>query len=226
MAHPPEFEIDRLVLVDDDDRVIGVAGKADCHLDGGRKHRALAAKPSYTPYPAADPIPALLGSGDVLPGLGGQNRGRNRLTLGHARVRSGFALLGTYDHEGRRFGLTTDLALLPLDRTRVVAASQLSGVRLSTEFNLPLAIVTSKYAKRYTVHPDNGGLMNDGDVPWRSAVALTGRTKKRGETWYLEARDGSYQVDGLLLHMPGYWEVYFDLTTGPVTERAQVAVER
>lgn len=179
--------------------------KIEPSLEGHkRKHRALAAKPSYTPYPAADPIPALLGSGDVLPGLGGQNRGRNRLTLGHARVRSGFALLGTYDHEGRRFGLTTELALLPLDRTRVVAASQLSGVRLSTEFNLPLAIVTSKYAKRYTVHPNNGGLMNDGDVPWRSAVALTGRTKKRGETWYLEARDGSYLRSDQVIHLRKY----------------------
>lgn len=40
------------------------------------------------------------------------------------------------------------------------------------------------------------------------------------------AADGWLQVDGLLLHMPGYWEVYFDITTGAVTERAQVAVER
>jgi len=36
----------------------------------------------------------------------------------------------------------------------------------------------------------------------------------------------TFQVDGLLLHMPGYWEVYFDVTTGAVTERAQLAVER
>ena len=31
-----------------------------------------------------------------------------------------------------------------------------------------------------------------------------------------------FLVEGLLLHMPGYWEVYFDLTSGPVTERAQL----
>jgi len=176
--------------------------KVEPSLEGHvRKHRALAAKPSFTAFPAPDPIPALLGTGEVIPGLGGQNRGRNRITLGHARVRSGFALLGTYDHGGRRFGLTTELAVLPLDRTRVVAPSQLSGVRLSTEFNLPLAIVTSKYAKRYTVHPENGGLMNDGPVTWRSAVALTGRTKKRGDVWYLEARDGSYLRSDQVIHL-------------------------
>lgn len=37
-----DFESERLVLVDGDDRVLGVAGKADCHVGGGRKHRALA----------------------------------------------------------------------------------------------------------------------------------------------------------------------------------------
>lgn len=35
-----------------------------------------------------------------------------------------------------------------------------------------------------------------------------------------------FAVEGLLLHMPGYWEIYFDVTTGPVTERAQLAIER
>ena len=36
--------------------------------------------------------------------------------------------------------------------------------------------------------------------------------------------DGSFQVDGMLLHMPGDWELYFDVTRRGVTERAQVAV--
>jgi len=176
--------------------------KVEPSLDGHRrKHRALAAKASYTPFPEPDPIPGLLGTGEVIPGLGGQNRGAQRVTLGHARVRSGFALLGTYEHEGRRFGLTTELALLPLDRTRVVPPSALSGVRLSEEFGLPLAIVRSKYAKRYAVHPENGGFMVEEPLPWRSAVALTGRTKKRGETWYLEARDGSYLRADQVIHL-------------------------
>ena len=39
------------------------------------------------------------------------------------------------------------------------------------------------------------------------------------------ALDG-WRVDDLLLHMPGYWEVYFDLTEGAMTERAQAVVER
>lgn len=42
----------------------------------------------------------------------------------------------------------------------------------------------------------------------------------------LERRaDGSWRVTNLLFHMPGYWEVYFDLTRGAITERAQFSVE-
>jgi hypothetical protein len=35
---------------------------------------------------------------------------------------------------------------------------------------------------------------------------------------------GRFTVEGMLLHMPGDWELYFDITRGAVTERAQVAV--
>ena len=33
--------------------------------------------------------------------------------------------------------------------------------------------------------------------------------------------DGSYEVDGMLLHMTGHWELYVDLTEGARTDRAQ-----
>jgi hypothetical protein len=34
-----------------------------------------------------------------------------------------------------------------------------------------------------------------------------------------------FDVAGMLLHMPGRWELYFDITRGALTERAQVEVE-
>ena len=37
---------------------------------------------------------------------------------------------------------------------------------------------------------------------------------------------GRFVVDGLLLHMPGRWELYFDVTDGAVTERAQLDFAR
>ncbi|HVR85091.1 MAG TPA: hypothetical protein VMU54_12315 [Planctomycetota bacterium] len=37
--------------------------------------------------------------------------------------------------------------------------------------------------------------------------------------------DGIFVAEGLLFHMPGHWELYFDITQGGKTERAQVDVE-
>lgn len=34
--------------------------------------------------------------------------------------------------------------------------------------------------------------------------------------------DGSYTATGMVFHMPGRWELYFDITRGVATERAQV----
>ena len=37
--------------------------------------------------------------------------------------------------------------------------------------------------------------------------------------------DGVFTVEGLLFHMPGYWELYFDVTVDGITERTQFVVE-
>jgi len=37
--------------------------------------------------------------------------------------------------------------------------------------------------------------------------------------------DGSFEVTGVLFHMPGHWELYFDVTRGGVTERAQIDID-
>jgi hypothetical protein len=36
--------------------------------------------------------------------------------------------------------------------------------------------------------------------------------------------DGTFKAEGMLFHMPGHWELYFDVTEGGTTERAQVDV--
>jgi hypothetical protein len=36
---------------------------------------------------------------------------------------------------------------------------------------------------------------------------------------------GRFRVEGMQFHMPGYWELYFDLARGPLRERAQFAIE-
>jgi hypothetical protein len=36
---------------------------------------------------------------------------------------------------------------------------------------------------------------------------------------------GTFTVTNMLFHMPGLWELYFDVTEGALTERAQVSLE-
>jgi hypothetical protein len=37
--------------------------------------------------------------------------------------------------------------------------------------------------------------------------------------------NGAFEVQGMLLHMAGRWEVYFDVAEGPTVERAQFGVQ-
>ncbi len=37
--------------------------------------------------------------------------------------------------------------------------------------------------------------------------------------------DGTFRVENLYLHMPGWWELFFDVRQGPWTERAQLRVD-
>jgi len=39
------------------------------------------------------------------------------------------------------------------------------------------------------------------------------------------APDGSFAAGGMLLHMTGHWELYVDITRGPLTERAQFDID-
>ena len=36
--------------------------------------------------------------------------------------------------------------------------------------------------------------------------------------------DGRFRAEGMLFHMEGRWELYFDIVDGPLTERAQTEV--
>ncbi|HZO12878.1 MAG TPA: L,D-transpeptidase [Polyangiaceae bacterium] len=156
-----------------------------------RAHARVQKDPDYVAPPPPDPIPELIADGRLIPGVGDAVRGEGTVSLGQARVRSGFALLATYDHAGRRFGLTTDLALLPLDGTRIVRPSSLRGVRLSDELTLPVAIVMSAEARTWSVHP-SGGMMVDRAIAWRAFVPLAQGSRHAGGLKYYETADGSY----------------------------------
>ncbi len=70
---------------------------------------------------------------------------------------------------------------------------------------------------------------SDGE-PLQSQLSVDSRMPEHGhgmkrEVRIVELEPGRYEVSGMLFHMPGYWEIYFDLTRGAVTERTQVSVD-
>jgi hypothetical protein len=174
-----------------------------------RKVAQAALDPQFVPPPPPDPTPNALLYGQAAPALAGTFRSPDALVLGRAKPRSGFALLSTFEHEERRYGLTTELAVLPLDRARVVRPSSFSGVALEGEVTLPVAFVKSRHAARFS-RLAGGALARSTPLGFREAVPLTGQSMRSGGTVFLEARDGTWireaevvRIDPLT-HPPGW----------------------
>ncbi len=117
---------------------------------------------------------------------------------GRAAPDSGFALLRVFDWENRTFGLTTELDIIPLDRTRVVRPSAFRGVELGKDESLPVGFVEPPFAQRYELNV-NQQFAPTTTLRRREGVKLTGTTRPGG-MW--EARDQSWVAEGALRIIP------------------------
>ena len=124
----------------------------------------------------SDPTPPFLLSGGQAPTPFGYAHEANKLTSGRAVPDSSFALLAIYDHQGRRFGLTTDMTLLPLDRMKPVAPSTFHGISLTGGATLPVVFVRAKNAFLYAGNPSSG-LSIARPIGFREALPITGRSR-------------------------------------------------
>jgi hypothetical protein len=165
--------------------------RAEPDIEAERRRAArMQLEPGFVAPPPAESVPGVLLYGRAAPGLAGEHRSPSALTLGHAVARSGFALLSTFDYEDRRYGLTTELAVIPIDRTRVVKPSSFHGVLLDDDVTLPVAFVRTHHATRYVVGP--GGALTRGEaLEFRQAVPVTGAARHVSGEEYLVAKDGS-----------------------------------
>ena len=169
----------------------GELAKVEPDLKGHlRKAARMALETGFVPPPPAEPVPGSLLYGMRAPALGGEHRSRTAVSIGHARARSGFALLSTFDHEGRRYGLTTELAAIPIDRTRVVKPSTFHGIELDDDVTLPVAFIRSKHASRWIVGP-GGAITKGAPLAFREAVPLARGQRRIAGQSYMIAKDGS-----------------------------------
>lgn len=149
----------------------------------------------------SSPTPEVLAAGQRLPLPWGFPADQQKLTSGRAMPDSGFALLGVYEHQGRRFALDTDFQLLPLDRLKPVEISRFHGVTLGADVTLPIAFVRSQTANLYSGNPKTIGLSIARRLDYREAVPLTGREIVVSGVHYLETATHDYIRDERLVRI-------------------------
>ncbi len=148
-----------------------------------------------------DLTPAPLLEGGSVPTPWGYFRQGKPLSSGRAMPDSGFALLGIYEHEGRRFALNTDFELLPLDRIRPVEPSGFHGMRLDDQLTLPVVFVRSRAAHLYAGDPRTTGLRSLRKLGYREALPITGREVIVSGVRYLETKSHDFIKDEQLVRV-------------------------
>jgi hypothetical protein len=180
---PPPHLYFRLPTRKDQDRVEG--GSLGEHLASWG-----AAEFAATPL---DPVPVFLAAGRDLPKpYGAEEKLRYSVHAGRAKEASAFGLITSFEWTSRRFGLTTELDLIPLDRTKPAHPSGFRGIVVDQE-GTP-AFVIHQAATKLKVGPD-GRLHEDGFAAFRSGWVLTGKT----QSGMRETTDGTWLSDGDLV---------------------------
>src|SRR5260370_11769427 len=135
-------------------------------------------------------VPRWLEAGAQPPGnLSGIIVGR-RLVIAHSLEHQGFAFLDTAVSEGRRYAITTDLLVVPVDRLRPIEGSNYHGVRIPDEIDVPFALIRRAGAWTYELR---GDAMAPGEHgPRRAAIKLTGKEQLVGERRYYETAEGRW----------------------------------
>jgi len=110
-------------------------------------------------------VPTYLSDHQQLPNLLRKPRNSKQLVTERMEPKVGYAFLETFLWQGRRYGVTTELKLMPTDRFRPIQGSEFHGYEIGKDVQFPFAIVRSP-AARY----------RDGArAPYRAALKLTGK---------------------------------------------------
>jgi hypothetical protein len=123
------------------------------------------------------------------------------LVVGTTKNHNGFAVLDTAVRDGRRYGITTDLLVFPVDRMRPIEGSAFHGYEIPKDIDFPFAIIRRDGASLYAFKGKK--LSKVRDVERRAALKLTGKQKFFGGTPDQAAAD-----------KPGAKRLYFETTDG------------
>jgi hypothetical protein len=135
-------------------------------------------------------VPDWLAGGKLAPGNLSGLKHHDDLVVGKTKDHNGFALLDTAVLDGRRYGITTDLLVFPVDRLRPIEGSDFHGYRIPEDVDFPFALVRREGAHAFVAQ--HGRLVKSHPVPRRAAIRLTGVERFFDGIFYLEATDGTW----------------------------------
>lgn len=110
---------------------------------------------------------------------------RTQITAGRVGAGSGFALAHVLAWEGRGFGLTTEMDLLPLDRLKIAEPQALFGVQIPAGHSPAVAFHVKGSLTLWKESPY--GFVPAGEQRQKRGFLLTG---KKGKGGMLETQDG------------------------------------
>jgi len=107
----------------------------------------------------------------------------------------GYSLLETFLSAGRRYGVTSDLTLVPVDRLRPIQGSSFHGLEIGKEIQLPFAFVRSPDAKYWEYDKRARKFREAGAAEYRAAVHLTGKQQFFRGRLHFEVDGGKWLSD-------------------------------
>jgi hypothetical protein len=138
-------------------------------------------------------VPEWLAGGRFPPRNLSTLRHGDELVVGEATHHNGFAFVDTVVADGRRYGITSDLLVFPIDRVRPIEGSAFHGLRVPQDIAFPFALVRRDGAAAYALAGTK--LVKAKDVPRRSAVPLTGKQRFVGGVLHFQTTDGLWLSD-------------------------------
>ena len=116
---------------------------------------------------------------------------QTQVHAGRASSESGFALLQTFMHEERAFGLSSELDLLPLDRLELRPGPAPFAIELTGETSLPVAFHVRGSVTLWK-KTESGHFVPEREQRERQGFALTGRRDRGG---MIETEEGLWLVE-------------------------------
>ncbi|HEY8086810.1 MAG TPA: L,D-transpeptidase [Polyangiaceae bacterium] len=175
---------------------------------GFRTDYWMRGKPDPSPSPQAlwdgqttREVPDWLAPGKFPPGNLSTLRHGDDLVVGAATHHNGFALVDTAVVDGRRYGITTDLLVFPIDRMRPIEGSDFHGYRVPDDIDFPFALVRREGAAAYSMH--GGKTVKVKDVARRSAIPLSGKQRFVDDVLHFQTKDGLWLSDRYVSRVDG-----------------------